>query len=56
MKQHLADATKHTAPQPHKTQATRKQVHPQLATKALRKQAPKKPHIHYALIAMREIH
>ena len=52
---HLADAAKQALPRPCKTQATGKQTHPQLATKAPRKQAPKKPHTHYALIAMREI-
>ena len=51
----LADAAKKALPQPCKTKAMGKPARPLFAAKAPRKQAPKKHHTSYTLIALREI-
>ena len=51
-----ADTVKKAMPKPRWTHATGKKPRTHIATKAPRKDQPKKPHTSYALIAMWEIH
>ena len=53
--QHSADTVKKAIPKPRKMPDMSKPPHQQLAAKAPQKQAPMKPHTHYALIVMWEI-
>ena len=52
---HSADAVTQATPKPCQTQAAGKPPHQQHATKAPHKDAPKKPHKNYALVALWEI-